>query len=251
MKPYANANVTDWLGDAARRNPEAVLLMAAGCALLMRTGRGAIVRAADQTGTIRSSEPFGLSESVRQASGKVSQSVRDAREKVSDYAGDIGERLSDTANSYVNTAADYSTQAQRRLSSGSERISKQAQSAVQTTSQNLREQPLLVAALGLLTGAAVASLFPPTEFERRTFGDARRTVEETASKARENLTHAAGETMQQLKDDAANRGMAPDSFKQMARDAAATFSKAAAGGREQAQEASQAPTARDVRNDRN
>jgi ElaB/YqjD/DUF883 family membrane-anchored ribosome-binding protein len=250
MKPYANANVTDWLGDAARRNPEALLLMAAGCALLMRTDRGAIVRVAGQTGTIRSSEPFGLSESVRHASDKVSRTVRDASEKVSDYAGDLGERISDTANSYVNTAADYSTHAQRRLSSGSERISKQAQSAVQTTSQSLREQPLLIAALGLLTGAAVASLFPPTEFEQRTFGDASRRVEETASKAGENLSQAAGQTMQQLKDDAANRGMAPDSLKQMARDAAATFSTAAAGG-EQTQEASQAPAARDVRNDRN
>jgi hypothetical protein len=244
---YANANVTEWLVETVRRKPEALLLMAAGCALLMRTGQGVVARGSDQPGTIRQNEPSGLGENVQQASDKVSRTARDASRSMSDYAGEIRDRVSDVAGSYANAAADYSAQAGWSLSSKSERISKQAQSAVQTASQNLREQPLLVAALGLLSGAAVASLLPPTQIEQRTFGEARQTVVEAASKVGENVTQAAEETVQQLKDDAANRGMTPEGLKQMAGEAAERFSTVVAGRREEGREASQGSTARDVR----
>ena len=49
----------EWLISTAKRNPEALLVLAAGCALLMRSGRSSY-RAAEQTasGVSGSNEPL-------------------------------------------------------------------------------------------------------------------------------------------------------------------------------------------------
>jgi ElaB/YqjD/DUF883 family membrane-anchored ribosome-binding protein len=229
MKSYSYENPTDWFVDTARRKPEAFLLLAAGCALLMRTGRGSQTSRPEQMGSSRSSMAEELRGNAQEARGQVSQALGQASETVSGYVGDMKDRLSD----YAATAGQYADRTRERLSAGSDQMSKHAQSAVQNASETIREQPLLVAALGLVTGAAVASFFPPTEVERRTFGTAGRTMVEAANRGREKLVQAAGEAAQQLKDDAAARGMTPDGVKQMARAATDTFSKTVAGTREQ------------------
>jgi ElaB/YqjD/DUF883 family membrane-anchored ribosome-binding protein len=228
MKSYSYGNPTDWLVDAARRKPEAFLLLAAGCALLMRTGGGFKISRLEQTGPNRSSIAEGLSENAREATGQASHAMGQASEMVSGYVGDMKNRLSD----YAATAGEYVDRAREGLSAGSDQISKHARSAGQNATETIREQPLLVAALGLVTGAAVASFFPPTEVERRTFGATGRTIVDAASQTGENLVQAAGEAAQHLKDDAAARGMTPEGVKQMARAATDTFTKSVAGTRE-------------------
>jgi hypothetical protein len=228
MKSYSYGNPTDWLVDAARRKPEAFLLLAAGCALLMRTGGGFKISRLEQMGPNRSSIAEGLSENAREATGQASHAMGQASETVSGYVGDMKNRLSD----YAATAGQYADRAREGLSAGSDQISKHAQSAGQSATETIRELPLLVAALGLVTGAAVASFFPPTEVERRTFGATGRTMVDAASQTGENLVQAAGEAAQHLKDDAAARGMTPEGVKQMARAATDTFSKSVAGTRE-------------------
>jgi hypothetical protein len=141
----------------------------------------------------------------------------------------VKDRLSD----YATTAGQYADRAREGLSAGSDQMSKHAQSAARNVAETIREQPLLVAVLGLVSGAAVASFFPPTEVERRTFGATGRTMVEAAGQTGENLVQAAGEAAQHLKDDAAARGMTPDGVKEMARAATDTFSKSVTGTREQ------------------
>jgi membrane-bound lytic murein transglycosylase B len=92
---------------------------------------------------------------------------------------------------------------------------------------------LLVAALGLAAGAAVASLFPPTELERRTLGAAGESVREAAHRAGGTLSEAATQAAQHLKDEAASRGITPDGLKQMAREASNTFTTSVTEGTEQ------------------
>jgi hypothetical protein len=229
MKSYSYGNQTDWLADVAWRKPEAFLLLAAGCALLMRTGGGFKTSRLEHTGPSRPSMAQGLSENAREATGQASHAVDQTSETASRYVGDMQDRLSD----YAATAGQYADRAREGLSAGSERMSKHAQSAAQNAAETIREQPLLVAALGLVAGAAVASFFPPTEVERRTFGSTGRTMVEAASQTGENLVQAAGEAAQHLKDDAAARGMTPEGVKQMARAATDTFSKSVTGAREQ------------------
>jgi ElaB/YqjD/DUF883 family membrane-anchored ribosome-binding protein len=225
MKSHSYGNPTDRLVDAAWRKPEAFLLLAAGCALLMRTGGGFKTSRLEQTGPSRSGMAEGLSETASEATGQASQALGQGSETVASYLGDLKDRISD----YAASAGQYADRAREGFSAGSDQMSKHAQSAAQNAAEMIREQPLLVAALGLVAGAALASLFPPTEVERRTFGATARTMVDAASQTGENLVQAAGETAQHLKNDAAGRGMSPEGIKQMARAAIDTFSKTVAG----------------------
>jgi hypothetical protein len=87
----------------------------------------------------------------------------------------------------------------------------------------------MVAALGLAAGAAVAALFPTSELERRTLSEARDAIAEAASKAGGNLMEAAGEAGERLKAGVAERGMNAEGLKDLARDVAEPFTRAAAG----------------------
>ena len=141
----------DWLMGTARRNPEALLLLAAGCALLMRSGSRTSRR--EVSSNRRGDED-------RAYSG-ISQGLSHTREKAADDAADIKDRVSATANTYAENVSEYAADARRNISEGSERLKRQAQMTVQTTVDRvLREQPLAITVVGLAAGAAVAAAFP-------------------------------------------------------------------------------------------
>jgi hypothetical protein len=142
-------------------------------------------------------------------------------------------RVADAASSYAASATGYAEQARRSISEGSERLATQAQTAFQTTAEHMRDQPLLVAALGLAAGAAVAAFFPATELERRTLGEAREAITDAASRAGENLLGAAGQAGERLRSEVAERGLHPEGLKELARDVAETFTSAATGKTDQ------------------
>jgi len=59
------------------------------------------------------------------------------------------------AQPYAASAADYADHAKRTISESSEYLASQAQSAFQMTADQMRDQPLLVAAVGLAAGAVI------------------------------------------------------------------------------------------------
>jgi ElaB/YqjD/DUF883 family membrane-anchored ribosome-binding protein len=159
---------------------------------------------------------------------------------VSEYAGEMGDRVADKASAYASSMADYAEDARRRMgdyadearrsfSSASQRASSQAQSAWQSASETLREQPLLIAAFGLAAGAAVAALFPTTEVERRTLKPAADAIADAAGEAGENLMQAANRAGERLQQGAAQRGLSPEGLKDLAREAAETFTGSGTG----------------------
>ncbi|MGA2128582.1 MAG: hypothetical protein ABSG76_20815 [Xanthobacteraceae bacterium] len=251
---YQQSDMTspgDWLVDTMRRKPEALLLMAAGCALLMRSGMRSARRntgsiasrmaSSEQTGRIH--DPGAL----RSATSALGDGVGRAAGTVSDYVGGVAGTVGDTAKSYASNVADnvseyagaarqavsdYADSAQRTLSQTSDRLKGQAESTYQSASEAIREQPILVAALGLAAGAAVAALFPSTDIERRTLGAASDALTGAAAGAGKKLLDAASEAGDRLKDSASERGLDADGLKDMAREVAGTFATAA-GGTEQ------------------
>jgi hypothetical protein len=239
----------DWLVETVRRKPEALLLLAAGCALMMRNGRSSPFgtgAARDypqgaRTGRSSASEyASDLKNRVSDAASSYANSAADVKNRVADAASsyaasatDIKNRVADAASSYAASAADYADHAKRTISESSEYLASQAQSAFQMTADQMRDQPLLVAAVGLAAGAAVAALFPATELERRTFGEAREAIADAATKAGENLVGAAGQATERLKSGAAERGINPEGLKELARDVAETFTNAASGKADQ------------------
>jgi ElaB/YqjD/DUF883 family membrane-anchored ribosome-binding protein len=230
------SQTADWLVSAARRKPEALLLFAAGCALMMRgTGKGSAWRrsATDHPGDVYGEGPS-YAGGIR--SGPAAAGLNRAAEKVTEYAGEVRDRVGDTAGAYASSMADYAEDARRRvgdyagefrdnLSAVSDQVAAKAQSAAQMTSDTLRDQPVLIAALGLAAGAAVAAFLPTSEVERRTLRPAGDALAGAAGQAGENLMARATRVGEQVQKSAAERGLSTEGLKDMAHQAAETFTR--------------------------
>ena len=178
----------DWLIGTAKRHPEALLVLAAGCALLMRSGG-------------RSSQ------SRNESAGS---DGRWATEKTSEVVSDLKGRVGDAASS----VSDYAGGVGRTISAQTSQIAGQAQSTLQTgLGYLLREQPLALVVLGLAVGAAVATLLPATEIEEQTLAPARDAIAGVTGKVGENLIEAASDAGQQLAHGIAER--ASHGFKEL------------------------------------
>jgi hypothetical protein len=243
----------DWLLGTVRRNPEALLLMAAGCCLMMRSGSSSRTSARhayerDEWGYPTrgaSSQVRGASASTRQglsrATDAASDTVRSAGEyasqakdrmtdTASDYASQMKERISDTASEYADSVRDFAGEARRAVTERSARLSRQTQATLQSSMQRvLREQPLAVAVAGLAAGAAVAALFPSTDIEDRVLGGAHERLKDAAEKTGERVMEAAGKAGERLKSAAEERELTSEGLKEVAGEVADTFKDAMSG----------------------
>lgn len=209
------SNAGSWLMDTARRNPEALLVVAAGCALLMRGG-SSWFRAAesrfeewdddeDEEETNGHRSPRGTSGVEDEADGLLSG----VTEQASEFVSRMAESVSDTAAA----ATDYAYESGREFSENVSRWSGQARSAAGTV---LEEQPIAVAVLGLAAGAALAAVLPRTEVEDRALRPARDTLVGVAGTAAEAAKAKA-------------KDFAADRLQEAARSAVDTFTNSLAG----------------------
>ena len=146
----------DWLLDTVQRKPEAVLLIAAGCALLMRSGRPAV--------DVRSGRESGSPALSQNHAGTAEQGFT---ESASGYASKVADTVWEYSDTARDTVASYAEGTRRGISDSSDWLRTQAETTYKTASEALRYQPILVAAIGLAAGAALAAFFPTTEVERR------------------------------------------------------------------------------------
>ena len=215
----------DWLAGVVKSNPEGLLLLAAGCALLLRstgsTGRRSSASHASQGSSARQGQGV--------ASG-VSRSVSQAAESARDYASDVGKTVSDKAGDYASAVGNYADDARRTIVDQSERLAGQAKSTMESViGRVLKEQPLALAVVGLAAGAAVASAFPATDVERQTLGPAGERLSEAASSVGENLSQAASKAGEKLMNVAEERGLNTEGLKKAAGDVASAFGDAFSG----------------------
>jgi len=225
----------DWLAGAARRNPEALLLLAAGACLLMRSRGASSSRAPSRSpyGEVAQSQQAG-SAGMSSSAGRVSSNLRDglsrAADTATDYAAQIKDRVSETASAYADSVSEFADDARRSVSERSARLGRQAQSTLQGSMDRvLRDQPLAVAVAGLAAGAAVAALFPSTEMEGRTLGGAREALTGAAGKAGEMVMDAAGKASERLKTAARERGLSSEGLQGLANEVAETFTGVVGG----------------------
>jgi hypothetical protein len=245
----------DWLLGAVRHNPEALLLMAAGCCLMMRGGRSSSRAGAGiaqhmrdewdyQTGRA-SSEARRASASAREGLSRAGESAADTAKSTgdyasqvkdritdtaSDYASQMKDRISDTASSYADSVADFAGDAGRKVAERSAQLKRQTQATLQSSMQRvLRDQPLAVAVAGLAAGAAVAALIPSTDIEDRALGGAHEKVKDAAEKAGERVMEAAGKAGERLKSAAEEQGLTSKGLKEVAGEVADTFKDAMSG----------------------
>ena len=126
----------DWLAGAARRNPEALLLLAAGACLLMRSRGSSSSRspARSQYRDIDYGQQAGsgrTSSSAARTASNLREGISRAADSAADYASDIKERVSDTASAYAESISEFAQDTRRNVSERSSRLGRQAQSTLQ------------------------------------------------------------------------------------------------------------------------
>jgi len=220
MYQQASNQAGGWLLDTARRKPEALLVIAAGCALLMRSGPSRESARPVQWNGSPGRDRDGLSNKAKEASATTDTAKA--------YASKVADTVSEYTETARRTASSYADGAKRSISDTSDWVRAQAETTYKTASETLREQPILVAALGLAAGAALAALFPATEVERR----AGAALAAKASDVGDNVLAAAEKAGERLKETVAERGLDPSAMKDVAREVVG-IATAAVGASEQ------------------
>lgn len=135
----------DWLLDTVQRKPEALLLIAAGCALLMRSGRP-MAGLWSARGNLYPRQ---------NRSAVVEQDSIPERE--TGYASKVAETVSEYGDTARQAVSSYAEGAKRGISDSSDWLRATAETTYNTASDALRDQPILIAGLGLAAGAALAA----------------------------------------------------------------------------------------------
>jgi hypothetical protein len=203
----------DRLYGTAKRNPEGVLLLAAGVALLIR-GIGTATEA--------------LRESPSKISRRQQSSPRGRNDDAQDdLAGDAGAYVSGVAEHVgrsVENIADSTAQVARETMDLTGRVARQTGSTVRSTMDRiLDEQPLAVALLGVAAGAAMAGAMPLTYAEEGSLRPLGRKLDETVDEAGRRLkqsTKKAGRLLQAVADE---RGLNAEGLREAAKEVADTF----------------------------
>jgi hypothetical protein len=174
-----NTNALDRVLAAAKRRPEALLLLAAGCALLMsKNAKSLSLDTQSLRRKARGTQAY-VSDLASQAYEQASSAVEPAR----DYANRVSSYVSDAGSTAMTQASELAQQARTKARSNLEHY--------------IQEQPIAVGLVGLAIGAAIGAALPETDVENRTLGTQRDLL---ASKAQDlaetqiqQLKEAAGE----------------------------------------------------------
>jgi len=179
--------------DRAMANPLAAMLIGAGIVMLMtnkstpvgsavETGNDGIRRAATAIGSMGSRLATAASDgyaATKEATGSVLDTAKDAAGKVSSTASSAGGTVSSAYGKATDAVGGAYDKAKDTLAKGQEQGQQalaDAQKLVSDTQTRLesfaKEQPVLVAALGLAFGAALGASLPITEAERKYMGAA-------------------------------------------------------------------------------
>ena len=222
----------EWIFNAIKRNPEGLLLLAAGAVLMMRTSPPQSSRAASIDATHGPTQGA-ASKPASQMADVVTDGARRTMDATSSYASaasDTARQTMDAAKSYASSAAEYADQAKRVVGEQSDRVVRQTRSVAQSVLQN---QPLAIVAAGLAAGAALAAAFPPTELEKETLGPVGDQVSRAAGRFGDQLKQATAKAGEKLKTAVEERGLHSEGLKDVAGEVVATFKASMTGQAEQ------------------
>ncbi len=171
----SDGGLADFVSDTMRHRPEALLLMAAGAALMLTRGRG-----------------FGLSELLsgsnarRDGAQGVGQRIHAAADSATHLASDLRERVGERVEDLRETVGDYAERAAHRAQEKREALTRRTGAAIERARSGmqenidymLREQPLALGAVSLLAGIAIGAALPRTVLETDAVGLVREPLRE-------------------------------------------------------------------------
>jgi ElaB/YqjD/DUF883 family membrane-anchored ribosome-binding protein len=211
------------LGTSVRDNPLPLLLIGAGIGWLMMSGNsrtggttssmGASPGRSIGTGSSRV-RVYGGAESGDSMTGRASGAVGAARDSLAgatdqamDKAGEAYRSVADAAGSVADSLRGAAASVTDRVAGSGQEVQARAgeigDQARQGVTWLMREQPLVLGAIGVALGAAVGALLPGTEAEDRLMGETRDAVADrvqtTAQQGYERLKDTAGEHVDHAK----------------------------------------------------
>jgi vacuolar-type H+-ATPase subunit H len=192
---------------AVRQNPEGLLLLGAGVALVMRSAiaptgaKASVARSAPHFGPQTPSQPLD-----RASIGKsLREGVSDMQDAVVGAAQDLGEKASDMSQAAADRA---------------KRVADDASSSV---ADIVEAQPMAVAIAGIAVGCLAAAFLPTSRLETDTLRPLGNQAVDALSNAKDRVKEATFKAGEQLKDAAADRGLNKQGLSEVARDVASDF----------------------------
>src|ERR1700730_7726495 len=117
-----SSSAGDWMMNTVRRNPEGLLLLAAGCALLLRSGASPLSRSRSADFSRDKGHDSGHDSghdngyrgrpNVTRPSSRREVTSRTA-EGAADYVSDVKDRFAETASSYASSVSEYVDETRR------------------------------------------------------------------------------------------------------------------------------------------
>lgn len=186
------------LKDQAVNNPLPIAFIGAGLAWLMlaprnpggslangsgermkQAGEAAQQRAADATGAARETAGT-IAGTLRHAAGDTADAADDAAGSMSDAAGSMSDSIQRTLMSGYGTTADTAKRTADTISESAGNVGRRAMQSGDAFIDFCRDQPMVVAGIGLAIGALVGALLPTSETENRLLGEASDRAKESA-----------------------------------------------------------------------
>jgi hypothetical protein len=200
--------------DTARRQPEGVLLLAAGVALLMR-GVGAATHALRED-----SRPSRRSKTSRNQSPEQADEDEAFAQNAREYTSDIARRASRSAEHIAGYAGEFATSAADRAGRLVERTTSTARGAM---GRVIDEQPLALALFGLAAGAVFAATLPKTSVEEGALAPLGKKLNNTVHKAGSRVKKSTAKAARKISEAAEERDLNAEALKRTARDVVETF----------------------------
>ncbi len=212
----------DFLADlngAVRENPVAAGLMGAGI-LWMLLGSERIASLAGGLPDVSR----GMTDRASKAMGAAGATAVKTAGAAGDAARHAGEFVNASAEQAGETVTSVTHEAVEAVSNFGQRTGKSVQKNFTTT---LEEQPLLLGALGLGIGVAVASMFSTTSMERDFVGSTSRKAQDKFQDLAGKAARQAEKALDDVKREAKEQGFTPSGAAEMLESATDKFKKVA------------------------
>ncbi len=199
------------LGSQVKENPMALAMIGAGMAMLM-VGRKSTdpitttgVGLDAGYGVDPADSALGAGAGRFGATGEASSSVSD---KASGVAASLGEKASELKH-HLADSAEHARHGVSQLGGQAAHTGRKVQNTFESM---MRDEPLIVGALGLALGVAVGAALPSTPLEDRTFGAVRDDLveagKEKLGEVKDGLKASGAAAYEAVKDEADHQGLA-------------------------------------------
>lgn len=183
MKQSGGHEFVSNFGATVKYNPMPVALAGIGIAWLMASGH-------------RSPPPAGMS--AEHVGSHAGDGVRGMLQRAGDAASSVKATMSGAAQSSRDSLADAGASARARAAQLGQGLRSGTDSARRGLRAMLEEQPLLVGAMGLALGAALAAALPRTRAEDRLMGEPSDRLADEALRAGEAQLQKTGQAAQDM-----------------------------------------------------